>query len=167
MTLTDEVASILKGTNGKQSARDYTYEERAVMVIAKCQAHYASLTPEKVREEVLKAMPIVSCEVCCFHKPGNYTRKDCVTYGKRECAADKMYIDQILSLIMGSIVERVREEVAVVEKDDIVVFKPCDCYEVQGQVVNISAPSLGAERMILISWAGEKFERLEHEVQKV
>ena len=62
---------------------------------------------EAVREKIRKTMPTVLCESCYLHKPGTYTRKDCVTYEKRECALEKVYIDQILSL----------PELAILDKD--------------------------------------------------
>ena len=51
------------------------------------------------RKRVAEAMPPVNCETCYLHKPGNYTRKDCVTYGKRPCALEDIYIDAILALL--------------------------------------------------------------------
>ncbi len=66
-----------------------------------------------------------------------------------------------------------KADLAVIDREkglkgkSIVTFKPCDCFEVQGKVTNVSAPSLGGERMILIEYAGEKFERLEHEIYEI
>ena len=53
---------------------------------------------EQVRETIWKTMPMVYCENCYLHHPGNYTREDCVTYQERPCALENVYIDAILSI---------------------------------------------------------------------
>ena len=53
-----------------------------------------------IREKLLKVIPTINwCETCKLHQVGNYTRKDCVTYSKRECAYEKVILDQILAII--------------------------------------------------------------------
>lgn len=59
----------------------------------------------RLREDIRVAMPPVNCETCYLHKPGTYTRQDCVTYGKRECALETVYIDRICQLIEASLEE--------------------------------------------------------------
>ena len=52
----------------------------------------------EIREQIVKAMPIAYCDTCYLHKPGTYSRKDCITYGKRLCALEEIYVDQILAI---------------------------------------------------------------------
>jgi hypothetical protein len=53
---------------------------------------------EILREQIRMAMPPVQCESCYLHRPLTFTKKDCVTYGKRACAYENIYIDNLIKI---------------------------------------------------------------------
>ena len=86
---------------------------------------------DEIRERIAKVMPPVNCETCCLHKPGNYTRKDCVTYGKRLCALEIKQADQILSYLREQGWREVDpEKLPVISRQERMVANP----ECPGQI---------------------------------
>ncbi|KKL62546.1 hypothetical protein LCGC14_2184120 [marine sediment metagenome] len=105
-----EIQAILNGHDALLEVLFLKYEESRAksranwMANCKSGIELASIQSPKVnsklRENVAKVLPTNNlCEICYLHKPGNYTRKDCVTYGKRLCALENVMVDQILALI--------------------------------------------------------------------
>lgn len=55
---------------------------------------------EEQKKQIVDAIPFVAwCEICYFHKPGNYTRQDCVTYEKRLCKLQEVTIERIAKIL--------------------------------------------------------------------
>lgn len=54
---------------------------------------------EKLYNKITELFPGSLCETCYLHKPGTYTRADCITYGKRLCARERDIVAKLPNIL--------------------------------------------------------------------